>query len=112
VLRASFFVEGWPSTAGMPSPLPRRDRRRTAALPVQPGFIARRFQPSPYLRWVGSRIICFEACSAFTRVTACLLARSPKVTLYTGDSGGFVASTAAPIATGWSDQLPGGYYPH
>ena len=28
-------------------------------------------------------------------------------TLYTGGSGGFVASTAAPIATGWSDPVPG-----
>jgi hypothetical protein len=37
--------------------------------------------------------------------------RVAKVTLCTGDSGGFVASTAAPIATGWSDQLPGGYHP-
>ena len=26
---------------------------------------------------------------------------------YTGGSGGFVASTAAPIATGWSDPVPG-----
>jgi hypothetical protein len=29
-------------------------------------------------------------------------------TLYTGGFGGFVASTAAPIATGRSEQLPGG----
>src|ERR1700758_5349798 len=28
-------------------------------------------------------------------------------TLYPGGSGGFVASTAAPIATGWSDPVPG-----
>src|SRR2546425_3851981 len=27
-------------------------------------------------------------------------------TLYTGGSGGFVAFTAAPIATGWSDPVP------
>jgi len=31
-------------------------------------------RPSPSLCWVGSHIRCFEACSAFTRVTACLLA--------------------------------------
>src|SRR6202162_5610007 len=49
----------------------------------------------------------FEACSAFTRVTACRLAKSPCATLYIGGSGGFVASTAAPIATGWSDPVPG-----
>ena len=53
------------------------------------------------------QIISFEACSAFTRVTTCRLAESPCATLYTGGSGGFVASTAAPIATGWSDPVPG-----
>src|SRR5271166_2257106 len=34
----------------------------------------RRRRPSPYVRWVGSRIMRFEAFSAFPRVTACLLA--------------------------------------
>ena len=29
-------------------------------------------------------------------------------TLYTGGSDGFVAFTAAPIATGWNEQFPGG----
>jgi hypothetical protein len=29
------------------------------------------------------------------------------MTFYTRDSGGFVASTAAPIATGWSDPVAG-----
>jgi hypothetical protein len=36
-------------------------------------------------------------------VTACLLAESPEATLCIEGFGGFVASTAAPIATGWSD---------
>ena len=35
-----------------------------------------RWQPSSCLRRVGSRIACFEVCSAFTRVTACPLAES------------------------------------
>jgi len=35
------------------------------------------------------------------------LAITPYATLYTGASGGFVASAAAPIATGWSDPVPG-----
>ena len=48
----------------------------------------------------------------FTRVTACLLAKSPSVTLYTGGFNGFIASAAAPIATGWNDQLPGGSLTH
>ena len=67
-------------------------------------------RPSPDYSWVGSCINSFEACSAFTRVTTCRLTKSPYATLYTGGSGGFVASTAAPIATGWSDPVPGRVY--
>ena len=55
-----------------------------------------------------STFCCFEACSAFTLVTACLLAESPYAILSIEGSDGFVTSTAAPIATGWSEQLPGG----
>jgi hypothetical protein len=63
-------------------------------------------QPSPHYSWVGSCITFFEACSAFTRVTTCRLAKSPYATFYTGGSDGFVVSTAAPIAsTGWSDPV-------
>jgi hypothetical protein len=66
-----------------------------------------RLRPSPDYSWVGSCIISFEACSAFTHVTTCRLTKSPYATLYTGGSDGFVVSTAAPIATGWSDPVPG-----
>jgi len=69
-----------------------------------------RHRPSPHYSWVGSCITFFEACSAFTRVTTCRLAESPYATLYTEGSDGFVASTAAPIATGWSDPVPGRVY--
>jgi hypothetical protein len=71
-------------------------------------------RPSPFLRWVGVHIIRFEAGHrpklgpAFTRVTACLLAESPYAILSIEGFDGFVTSTAAPIATGWSDYLPGG----
>src|SRR6266478_8945080 len=34
-------------------------------------------RPFPKSRWVGSCINRFEACSAFTHVTACMLAKSP-----------------------------------
>jgi len=44
---------------------------------------------------------------AFTYVAACLLAEPPKVARGLEGFDGFVASTAAPIATGWSDQLSG-----
>jgi hypothetical protein len=37
-------------------------------------------QPSPSGRWVGIRIVTFEACSGFTRVTARRIAQSPKAT--------------------------------
>lgn len=53
------------------------------------------------------RINSFEACSAFTHVTACLIARSPKAILCTEGFSSFVTSTAAPIATGWSDPVTG-----
>src|SRR6202140_64835 len=51
---------------------------------------------------VGLRIVLFEDCSAFTRVTACTLALSPiGDTLIEGFSH-FVTSMTAPIASGWS----------
>ena len=49
---------------------------------------------------VGLRITLFEDCSAFTHVTACTLAKSPYVTLYTGGFSHLVTSVTAPIATG------------
>jgi hypothetical protein len=71
-----------------------------------------RRRPSPKFRRVSFRDTRFEACSAFTRVPAYMLAKSPFGTLYTEDSDEFVTSFAAPIATGWNDQLPGGIEPH
>ena len=41
------------------------------------------------------------------RITACRLAKSPKATLYIRGSGNFVTSVAAPIASGWSEPVPG-----
>ena len=58
----------------------------------------------PTLKLGRLRIIVFEACSAFTRVRACMLAESPKVTLYIEGFSRFVTSTTAPIATGWSES--------
>jgi hypothetical protein len=71
-------------------------------------FLARqRLRPSPYECKVGAHMGRFEACSTFTRVTACLLAASPKRHMSLEGSDGFVTSTAAPIATGWSDPVAG-----
>src|SRR5213079_574813 len=51
---------------------------------------------------VGLHIVLFEACSAFTRVTACTLALPPiRDTLPEGFSH-FVSSMTAPVASGWS----------
>src|SRR5258708_36683673 len=56
---------------------------------------------------VGPHIVLFEACSAFTRVTACTLALSLIcVTLSEGFSY-FLTSKAAPAASGWSVSREG-----
>ncbi len=49
------------SYADMPSPLPRRDRRRDGLLPGK-----RRRRPSPYVRWVGSRYTLEDQLSSAT----------------------------------------------
>jgi hypothetical protein len=60
---------------------------------------------------VGFRVTLFEACSAFTHVTACILAKSSNMTLYTEGFSRFVTSTTAPIATGWSESYRAGFAP-
>ena len=44
--------------------------------------LPQQWQPSPNFRRVGFRIALFEACSAFTRVTACMLAKPHKDPLH------------------------------
>jgi hypothetical protein len=51
---------------------------------------------------VGLRIDLFEACSAFTRVTACTLALSPIRDSLSEGFSHFVTSMTAPVASGWS----------
>src|ERR1700750_638112 len=51
---------------------------------------------------VGLRIVLFEACSAFTRVTACTLPLSPILEHHSEAFSYFVTSIAAPVASGWS----------
>src|SRR6201998_1620213 len=51
---------------------------------------------------VGLRIVLFEVCSAFTRVTACTLALSPIRDTHSEGFSYFVTSIAAPVASGWS----------
>src|SRR5467141_2762351 len=60
---------------------------------------------------VGLHIVLFEACSAFTRVAACTLARSPIRDPLPEGFRHFVASMPAPVASGWSES-PGGACTH
>src|SRR5258707_2031711 len=60
---------------------------------------------------VGLHIVLFEACSAFTRVAACTLARSPFRDPLSEGFRHFVASMPAPVASGWSES-PGGPRTH
>src|SRR3954452_3909787 len=62
-------------------------------------------------RLVGLHIDLFEACSAFTRVAACTLARSPLRDPLSEGFRHFVASMPAPVASGWSES-PGGTCTH
>src|SRR4029079_18499376 len=47
-------------------------------------LLPRPTRPSPNSGWVGIRIVLFEACSGFTRVTARMLAQPPKAAFVTG----------------------------
>src|SRR5580704_11220787 len=62
-------------------------------------------------RRVGLHIDLFEACSAFTRVAACTLARSPIRDPLSEGFRHFVSSMPAPVASGWSES-PGGPCTH
>jgi hypothetical protein len=95
------FHAGWteqcPLSGVTLSPLPRRSGWAYSSLCSPSGISL----PRKGCR-VGLRIVLFEDCSAFTRVTACTLALSPiRVTLIEGFSH-FVTSMTAPIASGWS----------
>src|SRR5713101_2593221 len=61
----------------VPCPLPRRIKR------VRVSIASPLMQPSPNGRRVGIRIVTFEACSGFTRVTARRIAQPPKATFVT-----------------------------
>jgi len=91
----------------MLSPLPRR-----SDWGVLPAHSPSRISLPRYGSQVGLRIVFFEACSAFTRVTACTLALSPYfVTRFTEGFNRFVTSTIAPVASGL-ERVPGGACTH
>ena len=87
----------------VPPPLPRRNR------PVRVSLAFRRWQPSPCSRRVGFRIAYFEACSAFTRVAARMVADPPKAALFhRSASGHVVTSITRSDYYRLERQLPGG----
>src|SRR6202011_4498266 len=83
-------------------PLPRCSSWAYSSL-ISPGRIS---LPRKGCR-VGLHIVLFEACSAFTRVAACTLARSPIRDPLSEGFRHFVSSMPAPVASGWSES-PGG----
>src|SRR6266446_3414358 len=78
-------------------PLPRCSSWAYSSL-ISPGRIS---LPRKGCR-VGLHIVLFEVCSAFTRVAACTLARSPIRDPLSEGFRHFVASMPAPVASGWS----------
>src|SRR6202040_3608919 len=87
-------------------PLPRCSSWAYSSL-ISPGRIS---LPRKGCR-VGLHIVLFEACSAFTRVSACTLARSPIRDPLPEGFRHFVTSMPAPVASGWSES-PGGACTH
>ena len=68
-----------------------------------------RWQPSPFQRRVGFRIVRFEACSAFTRVVACVVAEPPEAALcHRSASDDVVTSTIRSDCYRLERHLPGG----
>src|SRR5215831_16765716 len=86
-------------------PLPRCSGWASSSL-VSPNRVS---LPRFHVR-VGLHIDLFEACSAFTRVAACTLARSPIRDPLIEGFRHFVTSMTAPIASGWSES-PGALHP-
>jgi hypothetical protein len=67
--------------SSMPCPLPQ-----WTGLGASVGCLPIPLGPSPYLRRVGVHDVTFEACSGFTRITACRIAQPPKAAISWGSS--------------------------
>jgi len=70
-------------------------------------------RPSPFFRRVGIHIVTFEACSSFTRVTACTVARPPDVGLIARlrprpFPGSDARQRSSPTNNDWSGSFPPG----
>ena len=67
-----------------------------------------RLRPSPNRRRVGPCITLFEACSAFTHVTACMLTESPMRPSPPKASAASLPPLLLRLLPGGTNQLPGG----
>ena len=91
---------------GMPCSLPRWTE------PVRVSVASRLVLPSPFPRRVGVHDFAFEACSSFTRVTACRVARPPYSGLCHEASTRPVTRPGRSLATMFTDNYMGGSFPH
>src|SRR5208283_765211 len=66
-------------------------------------------RPSPNSGRVGSCISLFEACSAFTHVTACMLAESPMRPSTSKSSAASLPPPRLRLLPGGANQFPGGF---
>ena len=111
-LRARPHRLGFPCSGRSPCPACHRPYPGGTAW-TRSLVLSSQHRPSPLSGRVGSHVILFEACSAFTRVTACMRAESPSRPF---DIGVFQRNSlpplTAPTASGWSDPLPGGTLTH
>jgi hypothetical protein len=90
----------------VPCPLPRRIER------VHMSIASPLTRPSPNGRRVGIRIVTFEACSGFIRVTARRIAQPPIGDLCHEAPTRAVAHASRSSATGLIDNSPGGFLLH
>ena len=91
---------------GMPCSLPRWTK------PLLVSVASRLVLPSPFPRRVGVHDFAFEACSSFTRVTACRVARPPYSGLCHEASTRPVTRPGRSLATMFTDNYMGGAFPH
>src|SRR5690242_6232241 len=75
-------------------------------------LLPRPYEPSPVGRWVGVHICPFEACSEFTHVTACRVARPPKAAFVTRLRPGGLLRRAARQLLNPIDNCSGGFFLH
>ena len=69
-----------------------------------------RLRPSPNRRRVGSCVVGFGACSAFTHVTACMLAESPMRPSTPKASAASLPPLLLRLLPGGANQIPGRVY--